>query len=402
MEVNVGVINPYAVAEIIADKKINWDQVAEPQKVLTEILGVSEDKIFDLRNPFLRPDAELQADGNLKVLPEAQATERVNKFFKEQTVSSPKSFTTQRLRLAPVKSNTVLQTTLLNSAVVRAAGSNTPWTPADKDWVDMGDYFEDVAELNDPVQGALGDCYFIAAMSSVAWARPYAIINMIRPSGWGNEEQPIHKVNFFKDGAGSAQSVEVSEAVPVTKPSHNWVYARSLDVGETWPAIMEKAYAKWRTSNSTDFPNYPTIAGGDPVMASAQIISGARTYVGHNGKTGDDLWTFVRSHSLSKRTVNPMVAWTYGAQPAGTNYASAKVVANHAYSILGWEYMNNEKYIVLRNPWGTHHAVLDTLSGNWSAYQISFSASIPLNTNGVFAMKASTFQKYFAGSGVTV
>ena len=402
MEVNVGVINPYAVAEIIADKKINWDQIAEPQKVLSEILGISEEKIFDLRNPFLRPDAELQADGNFKALSEVQAIDRVNKYLEKPSISIPRSITTDRLRLFPLKSNTALKTTLINTAVIRTTGNNSPWTPADKDWADMGDYFEDVAELNDPVQGALGDCYFIAAMSSVAWARPYAIINMIRPSSWGNEEQPIHKVNFYKDGTGTAQAIEVTELVPVTKPSHNWVYARSLDAGETWPAIMEKAYAKWRTSNSTDFPNYPVIAGGDPVMASAEIISGKRTYVGHSGKTGDDLWAFVRGNSLSKRTINPMVAWTYGTQPAGTNYAIAKVVANHAYSILGWEFLNNEKYVVLRNPWGTHHAVLDTLSGNWSAFQISISASIPLNTNGVFAIKASTFQKYFAGSGVAV
>lgn len=401
MEVNIGVINPYAVAEVIAQKKINWEQVAEPQTMLAEILGVSAEQIFDLRNPILRPDAELAADGSLKVLSEAQTAARVTNFFKVQAAPVTRSIAAQRLRLATIQKNTVISDTLMR-ATVQVSGASTPWTPVDKDWVDMGDYFEDVAELNDPIQGALGDCYFIAAMASVAWARPYAIVNMIRPSAWGNEEQPIHKVNFYKNGAGAAQAVEVTELVPVSKSAHNWVYARSLDAGETWPAVMEKAYAKWRTSNSTDFPNYPTIAGGDPVNACAEIISGEKTYVSHSGKTGDDLWTFVRSHSLSRRTINPMVAWTYGSSPAGTNYSTAKVVGNHAYSILGWQYVGGEKYIVLRNPWGTHHAVLDTLSGNWSAYQISFSASIPLNSNGVFAMKASTFQKYFAGSGVVV
>ena len=401
MEVNIGVINPYAVAEVIAQKKINWEQVAEPQTMLAEILGVSAEQIFDLRNPILRPDAELAADGSLKVLSEAQAAARVTHFFQAQAVPVTRSIAAQRLRLATIQKNTVISDTLMR-ATVHVSGAGTAWTPADKDWVDMGDYFEDVAELNDPIQGALGDCYFIAALASVAWARPYAIINMIRPSAWGNEEQPIHKVNFYKSGSGAAQAVEVTELVPVTKPAHNWVYARSLDAGETWPAVMEKAYAKWRTGNTTDYPNYPAIAGGDPVNACAEIISGAKTYVGHSGKTGDDLWTFVRSHCMSKRTINPMVAWTYDVQPAGTNYGAAKVVANHAYSILGWEYINSEKYIVLRNPWGTHHAVLDTISGNWTAWQISFAASIPLNSNGVFAMKAATFQKYFAASGVTV
>lgn len=39
MEVNIEVINPYAAAEVIAQKKINWEQVAEPQAMLAEISG---------------------------------------------------------------------------------------------------------------------------------------------------------------------------------------------------------------------------------------------------------------------------------------------------------------------------------------------------------------------------
>ena len=137
-------------------------------------------------------------------------------------------------------------------------------------------------------------------------------------------------------------------------------------------------------------------------MACAQLIRGTRTYKSNSGTSANALWDFVRSNSLSRRTINPMVAWTYSSQPAGTNYNSAHVVANHAYSVLGWDYFNNEKYIVLRNPWGTHHATLDTRSGTWSANQVSYWASVPLNTNGVFSMKAATFKKYYAGTGVAV
>ena len=137
-------------------------------------------------------------------------------------------------------------------------------------------------------------------------------------------------------------------------------------------------------------------------MACAQLIRGGRTYKSNSSTSANALWDFVRSNSLSRRTINPMVAWTYSAQPTGTNYSSARVVANHAYSILGWDYFNNIKYIVLRNPWGTHHATLDTRSGTWSANQVSYWAPVPLNTNGVFSMKATTFKKYFAGTGVAV
>ncbi|MCF7974359.1 MAG: hypothetical protein K9N55_11130 [Phycisphaerae bacterium] len=399
MDVKVGVINPYALGEMVAERHIKWDRVTEPQKMLSDILNIEEDAIFDIKNPILNPNIQVEADGKVKVLSEAQGKTRLNSFLK---VRSPHP-TVSRLAAGslPAAVEARLPDMLLASAV-GVSKSSTPWKPTDKEWIDKGDYFEDVAEVNDPIQGALGDCYYIAALSSVAWARPYIIVNMIRPSGWGNETNPIHKTNFYKNGTGSPQSVEVSEKVPVAKTSHAWVYARSLDSTEIWPAVMEKAYAKWRTGNTTDFPNYPAISGGDPVMACAQLIRGKRTYKGNAGTSANALWTFVRGNSLSRRTVNPMVAWTYSSQPAGTNYASAHVVANHAYSVLGWDYYNNEKYIVLRNPWGTHHATLDTRPGTWSAHQVSYWAPIPLNSNGVFSMKAATFKKYFAGTGVTV
>lgn len=400
MEAKTGVINPYALGEMITEKNINWNSVPEPQKLLSEILNIEEDAIFDIRNPILNPYIQVEADGSVKVLSEANAKTRLESFLKGRSPRSTTRRLAHGLRLSAMV-EAKLPEMLLSSAEI-VSESNIPWTPPDLEWIDKGDYFEDVAEVTDPIQGALGDCYYIAALSSVAWARPYAIINMVRPSGWDNEDNPIHQVNFYKDGTGPAQPVEVSEKVPVTKKYHAWVYAKSLDRTEIWPAVMEKAYAKWRTSNTTDFPNYPAISGGDPVMACAQLIRGKRTYKSNSGTSADDLWSFVRRNSLSRRTINPMVAWTYSSQPAGTNYASAHVVANHAYSVIGWDYHKNEKYIVLRNPWGTHHATLDTRAGTWYAHQVSYWASIPLNTNGVFSMKVATFKKYFAGIGVAV
>jgi hypothetical protein len=400
MEVNIGVINPYALGEMVAERVIKWDSLPEPQKMLSEILNLDADAIFDIKNPILNPTLLVEADGKVKLLDEAAAKTRLDTFLKARRPRTTIGRLGSGLRLSAAV-DAKLSDNFLHSAVLKT-GSGVPWNPADKEWFDKGDYFEDVAEVNDPIQGALGDCYYIAALSSVAWARPYVIINMIRPSGWGNEDNPIHKVGFYKNGTGSAQNIEVSEKVPVVKTSHAWVFARSLDATEIWPAVMEKAYAKWRTGNTTDFPNYPAIAGGDPVMACAQLIRGSRTYKGNSGTSADNLWNFVRGNSLSRRTFNPMVAWTYSSQPAGTNYAAARVVANHAYSVLGWDYFNNEKYIVLRNPWGTHHAILDTRAGTWSAHQVSYWAPVPLNVNGVFSMKASTFKKYFAGIGVAV
>lgn len=398
MSDKVGVINPYALGELIAKRNIQWSSVSEPEKLLSEILNIKEEAIFDIKNPILNPSVKIDLDEKVAILGDKDAQSRLKSFLSDRQPLIKTEKAVSNLRLT-APTNDGLDELLLSTAVVRTE-SAVAWNPANKEWYDKGDYFEDVAEVNDPIQGALGDCYFIAALSSVAWARPYTIVNMARPSGWGNEDSPVHKVTFYANGNGAAQSVEVSENVPVTKTTRNWVYARSLDATEIWPAVMEKAYAKWRTNNLTDFPNYPAISGGDPALACAQLIGGNRTYKTNSGTSAGDLWSFVRANSLSRRTVNPMVAWTYASQPSGTNYQSARVVANHAYSVLGWDYYNNEQYIVLRNPWGTHHATLDTRAGVWSAHHISYSAAVPLNTNGVFAMKVATFKKYFAKTAV--
>lgn len=390
-ELKIGVTNPFALGELLMQKHIKWDTLTDPEGTLSEILNVPVAEIFNVKNPILSPSLKVLDSGEVEDLKPADAEKRVVDFLSVQKVTRSAAIT----RKVPKERLEQLPQLLadLNTGV---AGTNVPWKPANIDWFDMGDYFEDLNEFNDPIQGALGDCYYIAALSSVVWARPYTIVNMIRP---GTESNPIHRVVFYKDGT-TPQSLEVTENVPVTKTTHNWIYARSLDATEVWPAVMEKAYAKWRTGNTTDFPEYPPIAGGDPVMACAQLIKGARTYYSNPSKTAAQIITLVRANSLTKRTVNPMVAWTYGTPPTGVNYTAAKIAGNHAYSVLGWEYHNSTYYVVLRNPWGTYSAVLDVLPGNWNTVLMGTPVNVPLNANGVFAMKLDTFKKYFAGIGV--
>ncbi len=390
MEAFTGVTNPYALAETVVGRHIKWDQVSEPEKLLSRILRIPEETIFDLtQNPILAPQLEVGPEGEVSLLSEKEAEKRLETFLEVATLKAEES---------PLRTPSPEKVLEVAKDLLFAGGApGKPWNPPNAVWVDKGDFFEDVDEFNDPIQGYLGDCYFIAAMSSVAWARPYAIVNVVRPSSVG-DESPIHRVDFFKDGH-QRQSLEVTEKVPVKKGNLQWIYARSKDRGEIWPAVLEKAYAKWKTGNPTDQPDYTKIAGGDPVRACAELLGGRREYYLNSRHSASELWRLVRANSLSYRTVNPMVAWTYCRPPKHLDYRRAHVVACHAYSVLGWAYRNRQKYIVLRNPWGTHHATLDTLSGYWWAYS-GFWQAVPLNRDGVFAMRAETFKEYFAGLGV--
>ncbi len=394
MELNIGVTNPYAVAELVVGKPIRWSTLSDPVGEVSRILQVPEKALFAADSPLLRPNV-LQDGAATKALDGPQVRERLARFL--ETHRNVEAQPASRLRIRDEARAQILTDVL--SVAVERSGNGTPWQPANTEWADKGDFFEDVGQIDDPIQGSLANCYFIAAMSSVVWARPYAIANVIRPSAWTDEDAPIHRVTFYRNGTGPGELVEVSERLPVQAGSKAWRYARSLDAGETWPAVLEKAYGKWKTANTTDFPDYGPMAYGDTVMACAEIIRGNRNYWDNNVMTVDQLVSKVRSNSISARTFNPMVCWTYGSSPAGTDYAAARVVGNHAYSILGWAWRNGEYYIVIRNPWGTHEATLDVLSGSWSSTGSGYTATMPLNTNGVFAMKASTFKKYFAGLG---
>ena len=169
----------------------------------------------------------------------------------------------------------------------------------------------------------------------------------------------------------------------------------ALAIPEIWPAVYEKAFAKWKTNDATDEPNYGPIAGGWPVQATTELTNLTGVTKTCSALSEDDIWTAVRSNCLSYRTFNPMTAWTFCQTPSPVEYSGTGIVGYHAYTILGWAYVNNTKYIVLRNPWGHNSPVINSLPGNWSAYDTSFWRSVPLNAGGVFAIPAGTFKKYY-------
>ena len=359
---HIGVINPYALAEVVLQKRVNWLRIQNPQKLLEKTLDHPYARLFDPAN-----DSPLYAGLSL-----------------DRT-------TRNMMRLegsAATKS--------IPRALVDVAGSTV--------WVDPGDFFEEGTEMTDPVQGALGDCYFIAALASVAWARPYVIAQRTRATGT-TQQQFVDLIEFYE--GTKATKVEVRELLPLVSPSNTFIYARSSEAGEIWPAVYEKAYAKWRTHDTGDTPNYAPLAGGDPVGAMAQLTGLTPRYQGNSALSAHDIWQKVRAHCISYKTFDPMVAWTYGTAPSPEiNYNTAHLAANHAYSILGWQYANNQEYIVLRNPWGTYEATLNVTGGTWIAWDQPYYSGpgfwrpIPMSTNdGVFALRADTFKAYFAGFG---
>ncbi|TRX95134.1 hypothetical protein FHL15_003826 [Xylaria flabelliformis] len=283
-------------------------------------------------------------------------------------------------------------------------------------------------KFDDPIQGATANSWFVAALFSVYWADP-AIINrtmespmrMRDPNNNEDRQQNRFRVKFHDKGGrnnNTTQTVEVDYRVPVNNSSEDFVYCRSSDGMALWPSLYEKAFAKWISNGDNDkFDRRKAISSssgdskhvditqlhhGDPVKAMAQINGREPEYYFTDKREASDLVGLVRSCSVNHRTICPMVAWTY-ATDRGT-YRGCNLVANHAYSVLGWSSVGqgDKQYIIIRNPWGTTEPHgLTSYPGILTRVEPEYwrPASL-LDREGVMAVEVGAFKEYFACMGI--
>ncbi len=440
---NCAVINPYALADLIAGRKIPWKELPDAPRVLEQILGTPYEELFDPkyggplyighrldknlnlvpeRSPLL--DIKDPADGNdvkrggladfgqYKTLRQLMENPEFAKLVEwpifcfdvsrlsrlSVSLQLPEVLRNMQLGHA-IPSWAVKSITFDPSVITLTAG----WTPPGGQWARAGEFFHETAEFFDPVQGAVANCYYIASLSAIAWATPFRIAHLTRATGM-NQDQFNDMIRFYKPDAGGAvdQDIQITESLPLTM-SGDFIYCRSSEDGETWPAVYEKAFAKLKTGTPTDMPDITQTAWGNCVYATAQLNGGNTHYYNTKDFSADDLWNTLRSNCLSYRTFNPMTAWTYSTDDAAKDdidYASAQVVASHCYTVLGWAYRDCKRWIVLRNPWGYFEATASVLDATISMYDVSWWRPITLkDSDGVFAMEISAFKKYYAGFG---
>ncbi len=426
-EMFIGVINPYALTEALTGKKFDWSDPKSIQ-ILEDTLETNYADLFDIKNHSpLYLGLKLTGENTVTKLKDDEVKIRTKSEMETMDFSTLKSLkdlneigvtkldsvSVVESRLNRGKLNVTLSipkldhtlsnkltTAAIKDLTFAAAGSaNTEWNPANTSWKDMGNFFSDVTEYNDPIQGAVGNCYFISAIAALAWADPYSIEHKVRATGTG-ETQRTNAIQFYTKGGGKDAPTKLIEVTDntIVNGANKPVYCRSNDAAEIWPAVYEKAFAKWITKNNTDKPDITQTAYGDPVKAIAQLNNKTPLYYYTNTRTAEQLYSIVRENSMSMKTINPMVAWTYGSG----NYSGSNIVANHAYTILGWAFVNNKKYIILRNPWGvTEPAGINSYQGIVSVFDNSFWRPITMIGNdGVFALEISAFKNYFAGMGV--
>ncbi|KAH7139531.1 hypothetical protein B0J11DRAFT_517024 [Dendryphion nanum] len=460
--VHVGCINPYALVETLIGRKIDKCSMASVQ-IISDVLQTDYDELFDMKYnsslyaglKFNEQDrqAEKLSEKDMKIINErdletpdlsqVRKTEDLEKLgMKDILQAQVKMARIQngKLRLVlhahdmgkTVSNREVTMT--LNELALPFRKEKRDWTPPNSSWEEtyanrcnnrrmmmeldrfqIGDAFHmrhdfrntcSRNRFDDPVQGAVGDSWLIAALFSVFWANP-AMINRCTQSS----EQPGHSqerkkrvfsIKFHDKGGDNnapTATVEVNYEIPVNNSDHEPIYCRASDGCEVWPMLYEKAFAKWVTGNSSDRPDITQIYNGDPIKAMAQINGKEPQYFFTDHHSTHELLGLVRSCSVNNKTINPMCAYTHA---SGHMFRGSNLVANHAYSVLGWSSVGQKQYIILRNPWGVTESVnLTSYPGLLTQVETELwpPASL-LDRGGVLALDALAFNDYFKCIGV--
>lgn len=219
-------------------------------------------------------------------------------------------------------------------------GAGRPATQYSYSFV-AGALFQNGPNADDVSQGAVGDCYYVATLSSLAQEKPNVIRDMFVDNG-----DNTWSVRFFHDGV--AEYVTVDRYLPTSGGGRAYASwgggSATSPANELWVALAEKAYAQlaemgWsRGANATN--SYETISGGwmDDVI---EQVAGLSTVTSNATRmTQSQLVGLVNSNQVV--TVGFVNGAGYG------------VVNGHAYSIASFDATTGR--FRLRNPWGTTHA----------------------------------------------
>ncbi|MGH3434479.1 MAG: hypothetical protein ACRDQB_16760, partial [Thermocrispum sp.] len=261
---NCGVISPFALAEQVSGRRIDWASVRNVPELLEDLLQTPYGELFDpvhegplytglrldeslrlqrVRSPLLDVQVELDrtdldlpfdGDGDIEVLRDLGPrfdTDDVGGIAVMRSETTPGGRLVLTLRL-PDKDRLQRLHSVLNPELVKVISFDpeaviavdSGWTPPGGHWATNGEFFNEAAEFFDPVQGAVANCYYIAALGAIAWATPYRVAHMTRATAAG-QTAFVDRVPFFKPDSGGTidREIEVSESLPLNA-SGNVIY----------------------------------------------------------------------------------------------------------------------------------------------------------------------------------
>ena len=260
----------------------------------------------------------------------------------------------------------------------------------------------DTIDPDDILQGGLGDCYFLAAISSIA-SKSQRLERIILTKKYNNEG--IYVVALCINGIW--EDVLVDDLFPCRKYSKEPAF-NSSKTNELWVMILEKAWAKVHGG-------YLNIAAGLTREALRDLTgASAKTFFTADGK--ERIWDIIHEAH------NKEYVLTAGSDDL--NYGSDAfidkigIAGSHAYSLLGaYEIVrkngrltvlpfnqrrnvdkhNKERVVKLRNPWGKGEwkGEWSDNSSRWTS-ELKRELGVERKEDGIFFMDFANFCKYYS------